>query len=127
MTGQVKEDILVRIGELGIDVREGILHFDPFLLKQQEFTRTEQMVELTSLNKEKYELTIPENSVLFTCCQVPVIYTKAETNFVEVTMTDGSTRTFDQPQLDAELTQEVFQRSGTIRQINVSLNTKKLR
>lgn len=127
MTGQVKEDILTRIGELGIDVREGVLHFDPFLLKQQEFTKSETKVELTSLSKEKYSLTVPEDSVLFTCCQVPVIYTKAETNFVKVEMMDGSTRSFDQPKLDAELTRQIFQRTETIRQIYVSLNTKQLR
>jgi hypothetical protein len=32
MTGQVKEDILCRLGELGLRVRGGRLRFDPFLL-----------------------------------------------------------------------------------------------
>ncbi|MEP4883393.1 DUF4835 family protein [Maribacter dokdonensis] len=37
MTGQVKEDILSRIGELGIIVSKGILQFKPCLLRAEEF------------------------------------------------------------------------------------------
>jgi hypothetical protein len=36
MTGQVKEEILTRWGELGLRVREGRIHFDPVLLDAQE-------------------------------------------------------------------------------------------
>ena len=37
LTGQVKEDILCRFGELGVSVREGCIHFEPRLLRQEEF------------------------------------------------------------------------------------------
>ncbi len=37
MTGQVKEEILTRWGELGVSIREGVLRFAPLLLRQEEF------------------------------------------------------------------------------------------
>ena len=37
MTGQVKEDILSRIGELGAIVSKGVLSFSPGLLRGREF------------------------------------------------------------------------------------------
>ncbi|HBQ60196.1 MAG TPA: hypothetical protein DD671_11400, partial [Balneolaceae bacterium] len=37
MTGQVKEDILVRFAQLGLRVEDGILSFDPFLLSSDAF------------------------------------------------------------------------------------------
>ncbi len=36
MTGQVKEEILTRWGELGLRVRDGRIHFDPVLLDESE-------------------------------------------------------------------------------------------
>lgn len=36
MTGQVKEEILTRWGELGLRVRDGLVHFDPVLLDGAE-------------------------------------------------------------------------------------------
>ena len=38
MTGQVKEEIITRFGELGIRIREGTLKIDPRLLQTSEFT-----------------------------------------------------------------------------------------
>ncbi|MDZ7806639.1 MAG: hypothetical protein U5K71_05950 [Gracilimonas sp.] len=127
MTGQVKEDILVRIGELGIEVKEGCLNFEPVLLKEKEFTENSTTVDLVSLDKERYEVHIPENSLVFTCCQVPVIYQAAETDQVEVRMADGTSKQFEKPVLDEETTQNIFQRTGTVKQINVSLNKERLR
>jgi hypothetical protein len=37
MTGQVKEEILTRWGELGVAVQDGRLHFSPTLLRDDEF------------------------------------------------------------------------------------------
>ena len=39
MTGQVKEDILSRFGELGVFVKEGKLRFNPCLLRRNEFLK----------------------------------------------------------------------------------------
>ena len=39
MTGQVKEEILTRFGELGIRVSDGRVRFQPTLLRPQELLR----------------------------------------------------------------------------------------
>ncbi len=36
MTGQVKEEILTRLGELGVRVVDGCITFDPILLRREE-------------------------------------------------------------------------------------------
>ena len=40
MTGEVKEEIITRLGELGARVREGRLQFRPLLLRRSEFLRS---------------------------------------------------------------------------------------
>lgn len=127
MTGQVKEDILARIGELGLAVSKGVLHFNPKLLKREEFTENSHSLRLVSLNKENFEIEIPENALAFTCCQVPVIYQMGDTEQVEVIHKDGSMKIFEQTKLDESTTKKVFQRTGTVRQINVTLNKERLR
>ena len=37
MTGQVKEEILTRFGELGLRVSDGTVRFEPSLLRPSEF------------------------------------------------------------------------------------------
>jgi len=127
MTGQVKEDILVRIGELGVKVRDGVLNFDPILLKETEFTKEGRSIELVSLDKEKYELTVPAGGLAFTCCQVPVIYKTSDKNELTVITSDGETESFDQLMLDEETTRHIFQRSGHVKRIEISIHNDKLR
>ena len=45
MTGQVKEEILTRLGELGVHVVNGALSFDPALLCRDEFLQSEARFE----------------------------------------------------------------------------------
>ena len=37
MTGQVKEEVITRLGELGLAVEGGQIHFRPHLLRASEF------------------------------------------------------------------------------------------
>ena len=43
MTGQVKEDVLSRFGELGVVVSEGKLGFNPRLLRKNEFLQESKL------------------------------------------------------------------------------------
>ncbi len=127
MTGQVKEDMLVRFGELGISVEDGALNFSPFLLKEDEFLNDPGTFELKSLDQESYEITIPKKSLAFTYCQVPVKYSISDKNFIEVQFNDGTSKTYEETKLDKEISEEIFQRSGKVTRINVSLTEKQLR
>ena len=127
MTGQVKEDILVRFGELGMYLKNGELHFEPFLLKKQQFTDRERRFDLVSLDQSKYSISVPENALAFTCCQVPVIYKRSMESGLVVEFRDGASKTFDDPALDEKTSAHIFQRTGEIKEVTVSINEEVLR
>ncbi|XWN35989.1 MAG: hypothetical protein ROO71_08490 [Balneola sp.] len=127
MTGQVKEDILVRIGELGIKIKNGRLSFNPFLLKKEEFIEEARSFELISTEEESYELELSEKTIGFTCCQVPVVYQISEKDNIDVELSDNSTKSIKGNELDETLSMEVFERSGSIRKIIVSIKEENLR
>ena len=77
MTGQVKEDFICRFGELGVEIKEGILSFNPTMLRNEEFLKTQEMFRYVNISKEKSLLKIEKNSLCFTYCQVPIIYLKS--------------------------------------------------
>lgn len=127
MTGQVKEDILVRFGELGLYMEDGELHFEPFLLKKDQLTNESKSFDLISLDDKPYSIDVPENALAFTCCQVPVIYRKGDNSELSVQFRDGSSKVFEEPKLDRKTSSQVFHRSGEIKEITVSMNDKVLR
>lgn len=127
MTGQVKEDILVRIGELGVTTQNGKLQFDPFLLKESEFTSREESVEMIALDQTKNQIQVPAGALLFSCCQVPVIYQAGSNQQVQVLFSDGTTKEIEGTKLNEELSQHIFIRTGKVEQINVQLSTEQLR
>ncbi|RME97213.1 MAG: hypothetical protein D6772_10745, partial [Bacteroidetes bacterium] len=100
MTGQVKEDILSRIGELGVKVEEGKIHFSPTLLRRSEFLQSPATYTYVTLDGQTTELALATGSLAFTHCQVPVVYQLAELARIEVEFTDGRQVSFEGQALD---------------------------
>ncbi|AGC77487.1 hypothetical protein LX97_02314 [Nonlabens dokdonensis] len=121
MTGQVKEDILSRFGELGLVVSDGILHFKPSLLRDQEFLKEAKSFDYINVNQEKKSLQVAAGSLAFTYCQVPVVYTQNNKEAVKVTFVDGSETSFGNLQLDTEMSEQLFKRTNKIELIEVHL------
>lgn len=117
MTGQVKEDILCRFGELGVWVTEGILRFNPLILKRNQFNPEAGKVEYIDVNGARQELMLPANAIFFTYCQTPVLYELNGQEGIEVLMADGSARRDKTTQLTAAESRAVFERSGGVRMI----------
>ncbi|MCH8496581.1 MAG: hypothetical protein LAT57_13250, partial [Balneolales bacterium] len=126
MTGQVKEDVLVRFGELGVVVRDATLGFAPTLLKKSEFLSENLTVEFVNIHQQKQEIDLKPQSLCFSYCQVPVIYKIADAVGAEVIFNDGTTRLFDTPMLDEETSSQVFHRTGAITKIVVNLTENQL-
>lgn len=122
MTGQVKEDIICRFGELGVFVSKGKLFFDPRMLRKDEFLKDANVFKYIDVQQQKNELTLDTNSLCFTYCQVPIVYSISNQNSLEVILEDGSAQNFDSLSLDLELSQNLFQRTGKIIQINATIN-----
>ena len=116
MTGQVKEDILSRFGELGIYVENGKLCFYPCLLRKKEFVENDKPFTYINLYGEKKTIQLKKGSLGFTYCQVPVIYQIAEENMLEVHL-EGSKKTYDKLAIDQEISKEIFKRTGKVHHI----------
>jgi len=128
MTGQVKEEILCRFGELGVRVRNGTVHFLPSLLRAREFTAESRDTGYVDVDGNWQTIAVPTNGLVFTWCQVPIIYTLDEDadQGITVICDDSTQHTFADTVLSHEMSDTLFRRSGRIRQIDVSLKTNSL-
>ncbi|MCP4405308.1 MAG: hypothetical protein GY801_49410, partial [bacterium] len=119
MTGQVKEEILTRLGEMGLFVDDGKITFHPVLLRKEEFLKHPQVFSYTDVAGQPKTLELPAGSLAYSFCQTPVVYCSDASAKISVSFTDGSTREIEGNSLDAELSRRLFQRDGHIRQVTV--------
>lgn len=121
MTGQVKEDILCRFGELGVFVKEGKLQFYPCLLRKREFLKQEKEFIYIDIYQEQNSVTLSEKTLAFTYSQVPVIYQIAEDNSIEIFNNDNTVNRLDGLIIDVNTSEKIFKRTGEITLLKVSI------
>lgn len=119
MTGQVKEDILSRIGELGVFVVEGQLTFNPCLLREEEFLTEPKTFHYIDMSGQTKEIQLYRHELAFTYCQVPIIYSMASEDSIEVFKRDGSSDSMKSLSLSANLSQKIFERTDEVEFIKV--------
>ena len=122
MTGQVKEEILTRFGELGIRVSDGAISIQPALLRTREFLSHERSYRYLDVDNAWQDLELPAPSLAFTWCQVPVVYVLDGTSgcALVAALDDGTELSFADLALPADISAELFRRSGRIRKITVT-------
>lgn len=79
LTGQVKEDILCRWGELGIRVIDGSVSINPALLRKTEFCSKRQEFTWFDTERQRHSCQVDVGSLAFTYCQVLFVYHLSET------------------------------------------------
>jgi hypothetical protein len=121
MTGQVKEDILARWYELGVLVVDGCLTFRPSLLRESEFLGEQATAGYYDVDGGEGRIEAAPGELVFTYCQVPIVYRIEETDQISVFMRDGTVRRVDGASLDSGLSREVFGRTGRIERIEVGV------
>ena len=128
MTGQVKEEVLTRFGELGVRVRNGTVHFEPALLRAIEFSAQPRSFRYLDVKGEWQDIELPAATLAFTWCQVPVVYRLEETDAPTLTVhyEYGETKKSRKLSLSESMSGELFQRSGHIRQIDIVLGPGQL-
>jgi hypothetical protein len=127
MTGQVKEEILSRFGELGIHVFQGEVEFKPTLLRCREFVTTQQTLRYLDVKNDWQETTVPKDGIGFTWCQVPVVYELSTGSpALTLTLSDGKQITNSDLTLGGEYSHALFNRTGFIKQIHITLNATQL-
>ncbi len=125
LTGQVKEDILCRMGELGVFVREGEISFRPQLLREEEFMAEASDLHYFDIAGVRRRIRLEPDSLAFTYCQVPIVYRMAPENSMVVFMADGSEHRASALRGDAETSRSIFQRAGKVRRIAVGCGCSK--
>ncbi len=98
MTGQVKESVLMRRGELGIKVKNGEISFEPEFVREDEFG---------------------DSDITFTVCSIPVKYVKSDKKQMIIKLNDDTTITQDVFTIDANLSYDIFARNSNISAIEL--------
>jgi hypothetical protein len=121
MTGQVKEEILTRFGELGVRIDAGALSFAPDLLRRREFLTGTDTYRHLAIDGSWQDVAVPANGLAFSFCQTAIVYelTTDGQNQIVIKFADGSEQHIESLDLPAELSREIFDRSDRIRQLNV--------
>ncbi|NNM17383.1 MAG: hypothetical protein HKP24_02320 [Croceitalea sp.] len=127
MTGQVKEDILSRFGELGVFVKDGNLVFDPCLLRKDEFIAQSRVFKYVDVHSNEQEIKLEKGSLCFTYCQVPVIYRLAKENGLEVLKNTKEKLNFKHLGLDKKLSKHIFERTGEIDCLTIHIKESDLK
>ena len=121
MTGQVKEELLARRGELGVRIHDACIHFNPTLLRRSEFLGSPGVFRYVSLEGAEKRIDLPADSLAFTVCQVPVVYSLGGSPGHTLHLCDDSRRTIKGLSLDGSSSTSLFSRDGAIRRIDVQL------
>jgi hypothetical protein len=122
MTGQVKEDFISRMGELGVQVNAGEIVFDTRLMNQKEFLEKEIVFNYFDTSGKENQLTLKENQLGFTLCQVPVVYTLSHHQELFIQYSDGRIEKIPGNTINRQISNMVFNRTGDVERIEVSVN-----
>ena len=99
MTGQVKEEVLTRLGELGLRVTHGRVSLSPGLLPSSDIVPSGHHAD---------------GVASFTLCAVPMTLARGEADGVDVIRGDGTIERREGVELTARQSRELFARGGVI-------------
>lgn len=117
LTGQVKEDVISRFGELGVQIIAGKIMFNTILLNNNEWLETPQIFEYIDLKGGLQKVQLESQQLAFTICQVPVVYSIGPDEFINVTFANNTTQRFSGNILDVATSSKIFSRSGEVKKI----------
>ena len=121
MTGQVKEDIISRMGELGVRILDGAIVFDTKLIDESEFLNEEMVFTNYSSDGVKQQVNLNPQQLGFTICQKPVVYTLSHSNMISVLLKNGKKTVIEGNSMDKKLSSLIFSRSEDVVLIEVSI------
>ncbi|MCF8380816.1 MAG: hypothetical protein K9H49_14685 [Bacteroidales bacterium] len=118
LTGQVKEDVLSRFGELGIIIENGEITFSPSLLNNNEKLKLSETFNYYDLKGNKESISLKEQQLGFTFCQIPVIFTFGKDEKISLVFDDGTRKEFRGNIIPKEISSKIFTRSGEVKRID---------
>lgn len=126
MTGQVKEDIITRLRELGILIENGKIIINTSLLRREEFLENDSVFSYYDLNGSEQKIICGKNSFAITYCQVPFIFILSDKEKIFIHKNDGRKSELDDLNISEEFSQSVFARDGSISKIEILINESPL-
>jgi hypothetical protein len=120
MTGQVKEEILTRWGELGVHVSDGCIRFAPALLRDGELLGEAATFSYVDGSGASQSIELAPGDLAFTFCQVPVVYVRGDVPSITVSLADGGERRIDGAVLPRDLSADVFNRTARVTRVTVA-------
>ena len=124
MTGQVKEEIITRLAELGVYVKNGEISFTPFLLRTGELMENSADFVYHDISGTENSIELGRGELAFTFCQVPFIVRSSERDRITVKMSEGEAERIDGNILPAEYSRSIFSRNGRI--VKVTFESSKI-
>lgn len=130
LTGQVKEDILTRMAELGVHIKNGEILFNISLFNENEFLKKRKEVEYYNVEDKKESIILEKGQLMFTVCQVPIVYSKrgereqGRADGIRLILKDGKILNLPGNKLDQKSSREIFNRTGSIRIIEFYTGNK---
>jgi hypothetical protein len=122
MTGQVKEDILTRIGELGVTVAGGRIRFRPDLVRARDFLVAPRTFGYVDVAGARRAIPMPAGAFGFTLCQVPVVVHRGGPARLVVTWSDGTAGEHAGLELDEPTSAAIFDRAGSVSRLDAHLS-----
>ena len=122
MTGQVKEDIITRLGEMGIRVDSGRIGFSRQLFRSTEFLDEPATFHFYDVEGRPQTIRLEKNTLAFTTCQVPVFVHGSGPRRMEVTRRGMPGQVIEGLTLDAETSSAIFERTGEVQRLDVFLD-----
>jgi hypothetical protein len=119
MTGQVKEDIISRFGELGVAVSGGRIAFHTALLRKEELLSEAGTFNYIDVHGHACSIELQPGSLAYTLVQVPVVYHQCDKEKIVIFKGPSQNETIEDLTLDQETSRSVFNRTGEIRRIDV--------
>ena len=88
------------------------------------FLKEEKVFKYTDINGFKNEIQLQKNSLCFTYCQIPIIYKLAAHEGIEIIFNNKPSITIDNLSVNQKISKNIFERTGEVEQLIVSLNQK---
>jgi hypothetical protein len=121
MTGQVKEDVIGRVAELGLTVADGRIVFRPPLIRAAEFRTSPGLLSYVDLTGARRSVDVPAGGYAFTFCQVPVVVRRGGAAELVLTTRAGETVARSELEIDAATSAALFARTGAVTRIEVTV------
>jgi hypothetical protein len=120
MTGQVKEDVISRMYELGVRIRKGEIVFNDQLLNKKEFLERKRKFEYVAIDGAVKQITLEKKHLGFTLCQVPVVYILSDKQQIELIYQDNRRELIPGNSLDQQISKQIFNRTNELKLIEVT-------